>query len=129
MPTRQYVDSQAPRKDGGNEYDPTTKTTQSYFTKVCVRLALHGIRQATARTEQSENERLYVRDRHDLRAEQKIDDALRPPHVRVSCRGIRNAYRRTCEDSGTLQYEYDPSLCEILETAYRSGNAEDRPNI
>ena len=62
------MDSQAPRKDGGNEYDPTTKTTQSYFTKVRVRPALHGIRQATARTEQSENERLYVRDRHDLRA-------------------------------------------------------------
>ena len=123
------MDSQAPRKDGGNEDDPTTKTTQSYFTKVCVRPALHGIRQATARTEQSENERLYVRDRHDLRAEQKIDDALRPPHVRLSCGRIWNADRRAGEDSGTLQYEYDAALREILRAAYRSGNAEDRSNI
>ena len=90
---------------------------------------MHGIRQATARTEQSENERLYVRDRHDLRAEQKIDDTLRPAYVRLSCRGIRDADRCTGEDSRPHQYEHDPPLREILETAYRSGNAEDRSNI
>ena len=123
------MDSQAPRKDGGNEYDPTTKTTQSYFTKVCVRPALHGIRQATARTEQSENERLYVRDRHDLRAEQKIDDALRPPHVRLSCGRIWNADRRAGEDSGTLQYEYDAALREILGGLDRPGDAEIRESV
>ena len=55
--------------------------------------------------------------------------ALRPPHVRLSCGRIWNADRRAGEDSGTLQYEYDAALREILRAAYRSGNAEDRSNI
>lgn len=86
---------------------------------------MHGIRQTPARAKQSENERLYVRDRHDLRAEQKIDDALRPAYVRLSCGGVWDANRRAVQDSGTLQYEYDAAL----GAAYRAGNAEDRPNI
>ena len=123
------MDSQAPRKDSGNEYDPTTKTTQSYFTEICFRLALHGIRQTPTRTEQSENERLYVRDRHDLRTKQKIDDALRTTHVRLPCRRVRDADRCTGKNSRPHQYEHAPSLREILRTAYRTGNAEDRPYL
>ena len=123
------MDSQAPRKNGGNEHNPTTKTTQSYFTKICFRLALHRIRQTLTRTEQSENERLYVRDRHDLRTKQKIDDALRTTHVRLPCCRVRNADRCTGKDSRPHQYEHDPSLREILRTAYRTGNAEDRRGV
>ena len=39
------------------------------------------------------------------------------------------AYRRAGEDSGTLRYEYDPVLREILRTAYRPGNAENRRGV
>ena len=47
----------------------------------------------------------------------------------MPCRGVRNADRRAGENSGTLQYEYDAPLREILGTAYRPGDAEDRPSV
>ena len=97
--------------------------------KICVRPALHRIRQTPARTEQSENERLYVRDRHDLRAEQKIDHPLRTAYICLPCGGIWDADRCAGEDSGALQYEYDAALCEILGAVDRSGDAEDRRGV
>ena len=82
-----------------------------------------------ADTEQQQNERLPQGDSDDLQYRQDADDARRPPHVRLPCRGVRNADRRAGEDSGTLQYEYDAPLREILGTAYRPGDAEDRPSV
>lgn len=45
------------------------------------------------------------------------------------CRGIWNADRRTGKDSLPHQHKHDPSLREILRTAYRTGNAEDRRGV
>lgn len=85
--------------------------------------------QDAADTEQQQDERLPERDSGNLQYRQDADNARRPPHVRLPCGGVWDADRCAGEDSGTLQYEYDPPLREILGTAYRPGDAEDRRGV
>lgn len=85
--------------------------------------------QDAAHTEQQQDECVFERNRGDLQYRQDTDHTLRPAYVRLLGGGVWDADRRAGEDSWSLQYEYDAALREVLRTAYRSGDAEDRRGV
>lgn len=87
---------------------------------------MSGAGQDAAHTEQQQDECIFERNRGDQQYRQDADDALCPPYVRLFGGGVRNADRRAGKDSRPLQYEHDPALREVLRTAYRTRDAEDR---
>ena len=66
------------------------------------------------------------RQRGNMQYRQDADDARRPAHVRLPCRGVRNADRCACKNPRPHQYEYDAALRQVLRGLDRSGDAEDR---
>ena len=50
---------------------------------------------------------------------EESDHTCGPPHVRLSCGGVRVADRCAGEDSRALEYQHDAALRQILGAAHR----------
>ena len=68
---------------------------------------------------QPEDECLHEGDRGRVRHRQGADHPLRPPHLRLHGRRIRNADRRAGQDSRALEHQHDAPLRQILRDGHR----------
>ena len=68
---------------------------------------------------QPEDERLHEGDRGRVRHRQGADHPLRPPHLRLHGRRIRDADRRAGQDSRPLEHQHDAPLRQVLRDGHR----------
>ena len=117
-------------RGGGGSHKPREKTSVMSPHPAASGLARNpaplragrGVPRSRARAshaEQPEDECLHEGDRGRVRHRQGADHPLRPPHLRLHGRRIRNADRRAGQDSRALEHQHDAPLRQILRDGHR----------
>ena len=113
------VDPQAARKDLRHEPHPAASGLARNPAPLRAGRGVPRSRARASHAEQPEDERLHEGDRGRVRHRQGADHPLRPPHLRLHGRRIRDADRRAGQDSRPLEHQHDAPLRQVLRDGHR----------
>lgn len=107
---RQYVDTQGPRENRGDEHYPNACRASAYCREVCDKSGRHSKRCGASGNHQPEDERLSQRDCRPRKNRKASDDASGTPHLRIAVAEQPCPYREYFQDARSCGHTHNADI-------------------